>query len=225
MALGTPADRGTASRNYSSNSDISVASFTPSADDFLLAFVDIGNGASLEPTMSGQDSGISWTRIGSVETTSNHHSILYGAAVGGSPSAGVVTASYATTVSMTLQLTSISGVDVSSNIANAILQSDQGNVYGTLLTLALTTPSNLTVGGWSVFGNTVIAEGTVINSVGSPHTILDYDATGDATPSASVASGNTNFIGVAVELKEAVAGGGPVYQSIKHKYLRTLLTR
>ncbi|MBL4664247.1 MAG: hypothetical protein JKY22_12015 [Flavobacteriaceae bacterium] len=210
MALGTPVDRGTATRNYSSNSDISVASFTPDADDFLLAYVAIEDGNSTEPTMSGQDDGISWARIGDIETATLQHGVFFGAAVGSSPSSGVVTAAHGTTVGMTLQVTSISSVDVSGTVANALLQNDQGGGYASSLTLTLTDATALTVGGWSVFGNTVIPEGTEINgtSVDQLDTSMDYDASGDASPSASVSSGNTYFVGFAVELKEA---GGATY--------------
>jgi len=209
MAIGTPIDRGAKSRGYSSG-DIVSDSFTPSADSILIMIVVMRSTGLIPSGITGHDGGTSWVQIGSTQSYGGHGASLWGCHVGGSPSAGTVDVSVATTAQGQFCLTEVTGVDVSGTVANSFDDTDAATGYASSVTRTISPGTNTTLGFWgSGFSRTLTPEGTVINQLNHPSATIeaacDYDATGDASPSCTLSSSGPYF-SYAVELKEAGAG-------------------
>lgn len=211
MAIGTPTSRGTASRDYGSSTLVSNT-WTPATDDLLLAWVVIKAGSTTPTGITGHDGGTSWVQIGTTQSYGNLSGSLWGAHVGASPSSGAITITLPGTSRAQANFASVSGVDVSGTVANSFDQTpDSGNGYGSSISRTLTGATNTTMGFWGDDGGQAITpEGTVVNQLAHPGTnteaAVDYAASGDATPTASLA-GSTGHVSFAVELKEAAASG------------------
>jgi len=210
MALGTPIDRGTAQRGYSGSNLVS-ATFTPSADSFMLALVVIKSSGATADSITGHDAGTSWVQIGTTQAIANLSVSLWGAHSGSSPSSGAITVAKSTTFRMQCNFAEITGADVSGTVANSFVQTNLASGYGTTINATLTGATNLTLVGW---GETGFSAGSpdapevqlsqVDHSATNQNSTISYDTGGNTTPSYSNVGPRYNGY-IAVEFKVGAA--------------------
>ena len=207
MAIGTPIDRGTDSKNYSSATLVSNT-FTPAANSLMLVWV-LGNDSPTIPSgITGHDGGTSWVQIGSTQSFSNIAGTLWGAHAGASPSSGVIEVTLPNTSITQCNFCEITGVDVSGTVANSFEQTDAGVGSTSTMTRSLSGATEVTVGFWGNTGSeNFTMEGTAVNQLNHPsagtEAGIDYDLTGDTTPTAE-SDNSTGYVSFAVELKVAI---------------------
>jgi hypothetical protein len=211
MALGTPVTRGVASRAFNSN-DLVIPSFTPNADELLIisVVIDAASGAPTPDAFTGQDAGITWDQIGSTQQVSNRFAqSLWIGSPGSSPSAGTITIEESTTAVASATCVGITGADVSGTALNSLEQFDQDTAYGSSITLALTSATNVTIHFWAATDTALVGDDTeldeVIYSYNQRIQTTGYNASGNTAPSASTVSATVDFGGFAIEVKEAGA--------------------
>ena len=225
MALGTPVSRGS-DRRFVVTTTLATASFTSAVDELMFCHVCINANSVIPDSISGHDGSTSWAQIGSTEVISGNSYSVWGSHSSGQT--GTISVARSVSSLMTMMCTSVTGADVSGTVANSLVQSDSGNGYVSSQSLTLSGASGLTMGWWGANGGTIVTpEGTeLLNLTGRyNHCYLsdDYDAAGDASPSASNAiAQNSGYF--AAEIKEAGAGAG-IYREPKSNYIRNLITR
>lgn len=212
MALGTPV--GAAVKRDGGTSNITIPSFTSAADELILCAVSISGGGSQVPdSLTGHDGKTAWGLVGSTEQSpSSRFSIsLYAAHSSGET--GTLVVAYSTTSGMQASMVRVTGADVSGTLANSFDAHTSANGYGTTLSAASLTGASLTIGFFGVHTSIALTvEGTEITNqawfYNDKRTATDYDAAGDATPTASVAS-NRPWACQTVEIKAAGAAANP----------------
>lgn len=213
MALGTPISRGTAYRNYSSSAVVS-GSFTPSADALLICYVIVRSSSLVPSSITGHDGGTSWVQVSSTLTYGGYTFSVWGCHTSSSPTSGTVSVSISTTAPAQIHLFDITGADISGTVANSFVQTAENSGYSKNLSLTLTGAADLTIGCWGCGSNqTITPENTTINSLNHPGTsiygVCDYNASGDASPTATVSGTYGGEYGAwAAEVKVASGGGG-----------------
>lgn len=212
MAIGTPTLHATDSRGFNTD-DLVAASFTSAADEFLiLGFLCQGSSAVTPDSITTGHG--TWVQIGSTEQAGSRFSISkYGCISSGATSA--ITLAESTTGAAGIYVAGFTGVDVSGTVANALTQVKQTNGYGTAV--SVTFDSSVTKTTTSVMGldgETFTFDNTELHQEQFPYDDsigAEYLAAGDDSPSATTAP--TTWAVIAVELKEAAAGGTNVAAS------------
>jgi len=213
VAIGTPTDRGR-DRRFITTSDLTSNTFTPSAGEFIWCHIVTSGTSVTADSITGHDGGISWTQVGSTETSGGISWSWWAAIAGSSPSSGVVTVSRSASALMTATFGSVTGVHKGTVISDSLEQTDQNNAYTSSLSLTLTGATSLVLGFWGCKSHiTMTPENTFLNDYQSAYNgngkiTCDYAASGDATPSCTLdSSSNAGYF--AAELKAAAAGVTP----------------
>lgn len=195
-----------------------VASFTPSADALLLCWVAVGGAG----TVSGISGHGTWSQIAAV-TGWGGNSInleLWGCITSGSPSASAVTittpGSYGASAAGCFDIT---GADVSSTVANAIVQSNTSSQYNsarsvTLSAFASATNATVLVTATDAYGggdNWTVEAGwePIIHEQNGEANLAGAAAWNDGADTSPSISGGGYFdtAVIAVEVAEATGGG------------------
>lgn len=205
--MAVPLDKGSASRN-GGTSDITVSSFTPAADAFMVAQV-FNSGGGDPDSLTGHDAGSSWTKIATSRTTANGGTLsLWGAHSGSSPSASTLVVVDSTSGALGVNIAEVPDIDVSGTVANSILDNQGNSGYGTSeSTPALSATSDLTMGFFAVKGNqSPTPDSTELQSTsygyGDANIVNDYNETGDTTHTASTVS-SRYWAAIAISFKLA----------------------
>ena len=210
MALGTPVTRSSA-QAVGSPTTLTISSRTTVADELVIAAVFMyGTGSKVPSSITGHDGKNAWAQIGTVEQVASAFSVsIWASHSSGATETIVVNLSGAATACVIAS--SITGADVSGTVANSFTDVQGGNGYGTAQapTTGLT-GSNTTMGFWGTDASgTITSESTELDSFlysyASRYVMSDYNASGDATPTATTSS-STNWGCQTCEVKPASAG-------------------
>lgn len=209
MAIGTPVSRG----NAGGTTSATTASFTPTAASTLLTL--ISSKATSAPSPSIADSlGGTWTLISAVNGPASSPFIvggLYYQVQGGSPAARTVSANGGTTstVVSVIEVTGI-GTDFSNVAVNTNVAGDPSctlpNAPGATGAVIGFAVGHLTNAFTQTAGFTEIFD--LVPTGSANHRIeFAYDLSSPAQTLAWTST-NTNSVGITLELKEPVGGGG-----------------
>lgn len=219
MAFSITSRGGHTNNGYATSN--ATGAFTPNANTLLLAFIPLGATGASVSSITGHGT---WSLIsGSTADSGNHTVQMWGCITGGSPSSSAVTINHTSCTSASMVF-EVGDADVSSTVANAIVQAVAGAAYNsgggpyanTVTLSAFGSASNLCLFAMDTYvtttGEAFTPQGSLVQDI--IDTTLNHvrqisSFTGeDTTPQVNSVKSYVPVGYIGMEIKAAGGGGG-----------------